>query len=243
MKKMLLSLIAIGTIATAQAQRGSILLYGEGYYTSDNQDNGSAKTTSWGVSPGIGYQFNEHMTVGVQGSFAQSKYPYPNVFVLANALAFNLSNYTTNDWTAGAFYRYTKYIGNVFFIYGQLDAAYASGNTQSDVFGSGTYTGFQGDIYPGVGAFICKGFALNFSIGGIGYRTINWGNSETVALPLNNMAGTSFGAENENTFKVTLGHQINIGISKNFNCHHAHHGHHEPGEDLRKIDASDKDDE
>ncbi len=241
MKKMLLALLSIGTIVTAQAQRGSILLYGEGYYTNDNQENGyQTKTTSWGVSPGIGYQFNEHMTAGFQGSFTQNKYSIPNVFVLSGTIASTLNNYTANDWTAGVFYRYTQYIGKVFFLYGQLDAAYAAGNAQYDGFGpQGTYSGFQGDIYPGVGAFVCKGFAINFSIGGIGYRTVSWTNGEAVVTP--GGLATSPGVQNENTFKVTLGHQINIGISKNFNCHHMH-GHQEPGDEMRHIDTSDDDD-
>ena len=63
MKKLILALIAAGSMATANAQSQSILLYGDlGLQTVRMQN--LDKTTNWNASPGIGYQFNHNWTVG-----------------------------------------------------------------------------------------------------------------------------------------------------------------------------------
>ena len=55
MKKLILALIAAGSMATANAQSNSILLYGDlGLQTVRMQN--LDKTTNWNASPGIGYQ-------------------------------------------------------------------------------------------------------------------------------------------------------------------------------------------
>jgi len=229
MKKLMLTLLAAGSIAAANAQSHTILLYGNATVTTDQQNYAGNITTNnihWGINPGIGYQFSPHWTIGVQGGFDMGRNPS-----LVNG---GTQTTVTNNWQAGLFGRYTKYFGSVFFIYGQLEGSYVGGTSEvEDITPQANYDGFNVNLFPGVGAFVARGLALNFSIGGIGYTGMNW-------------TGNLNGLNSENKFNFTFGHQANFGISKNFGCHPAHHhmhGHHEPGDDMRHIDTSDDDDD
>ncbi len=84
-------------------------------------------------------------------------------------------------------------------------------------------------ITPSLAINVHNGLALNFGIGGIGFRTVSY-----------DIAPTTM-----SSFMFTFGQQVNIGISKNFGCKSSHHGHHEPGMEMRKMKkhSSDDDDE
>jgi len=228
MKKLMLTLLAAGSMAAANAQSHTILLYGNATVNTDQQEYvGDIKTNSvqWGINPGIGYQFSPHWTIGVEGGFRMGRNPQ-----LVNG---STQTTVTNDWNAGVFARYTKYFGPIFFIYGQLEGSYVGGNTQvEDITDQSSYNGFNVNLFPGIGAFVAKGLALNFSVGGIGYTGVNWSDNSLL--------------KSENKFNFTFGQQFNFGISKNFGCrggHHHMHGHHEPGDEMRHMDTSDDDDE
>lgn len=240
MKKLLLSLLAIGAIATAHAQDHSILVYGNAGYDRSTSDVYGSQTsnTSWNVNPGIGYQFNNHLTVGVTGGYSHENMANPYV-VLSNGTATTESS-TQSSWNLGAFFRYTQWLGNIFFVYGQINMGYLdnAASTQNIPFNSIPYysetpatNGIQTQLFPGVGVNVYKGFALNFSFGGISYSSVS---SKTVSVN---------GTTTSDHFNVTLGQQINIGVSKNINVRGHHHMHHEPGAELRRLDISDDDDD
>jgi hypothetical protein len=93
-------------------------------------------------------------------------------------------------------------------------------------------------LFPAVGVNVYRNLALNFSIGGLQYTSLN----------TDGVLGSA--SHNSNTFSVTFGQQVNIGISKNFTCHSDHHRRHkmhhgagEPGMELRKMDMPTEDDE
>ena len=76
MKKLFLAFLAVGSIATAQAQKaGSILLYGNAgiianrdlvdYNSNVLTNDPETRNFAWSVSPGIGFQFNKNWTIGV----------------------------------------------------------------------------------------------------------------------------------------------------------------------------------
>jgi hypothetical protein len=195
MKKAILMLLAIGGFATAQAQQqapnpGSILIYGDlGFSTST--DRAGFKHLNWNASPGVGYQFNDNMTVGLNVSWGQ------NAITDTSAAAVTV---TDNLYRAGAFFRYTYPLSNIFFAYGQFDAAYIGNYTTSGSLPAwNKATGFEVGITPAVGVHVGKGFALNFGIGGITYRTMS----------------ESTWPSTESGFRFTVGQQFNFGISKN----------------------------
>ncbi len=61
--------------------------------------------------------------------------------------------------------------------------------------------GFGVKISPNIGVNVTNGFCLNFGFGGIEYKTLK--------------ADTD-GAKASNSFDLTFGQQINVGVSKNF---------------------------
>jgi len=189
MKKLLITgLIVAGSILSANAQTGSILLYGNVGFNTNNKSGGTSDPTnvasvgSFSINPGIGYQFNKLWTVGVAGGY----------------------NYTDNGYginkvySAGAFLRYSKHLAGIFSLYGQLDAGYQGEKNVLDKVTT-TADGFYATLTPVLSASIKNGFALNFSIGGLDYSSLNWKGGVT-----------------QSTFGLTFGKAVSIGISKNF---------------------------
>jgi hypothetical protein len=229
MKKLFLILLSVSSVVCAHAQSKSILVYGNFSVATDKQDytGYSVQTSQWLINPGVGYQLNNMWTVGVQGSYGQSMMPY----------ATNIDQTATNtDWTAGIFVRYTKQLGGIFSLYGQLDLSNAQGSYEISENGTNTslikasYVGFVGNLYPAISINIHKNFALNFNVGGISYSSFSWTNHPSTLTT-------------ENKLNIDFGHSLTIGISKNFACGKKMHGHHEPGEETRRMNTSDDDDD
>lgn len=218
MKKLMLTLLAAGTVATAaHAQPGSILVYGNAGISlaKDSAENSSANIT---FSPGVGYQFNNNWTVGLElGVRTQSSKPD------------NGERYTRNNFNVGPFVRYTCPLNNIFSVFGQAGTGFRFGSDRFDgetVEGS-KHAGFYLNFFPAVGVNVHKGFALNFGFGGLGFSTDKYEDADNTA----------------SNFDISFGQQVNIGISKNFGGHHARRHHHEPGDDMRRIDTKDDEDD
>src|SRR5690242_8096491 len=113
MKKILLAVVALGSVMTANAQKGTWLLYGNVGLNSasDAQKN---KNFNWNVNPGVGYQFSDHWTAGINLGWGQYSYK-------ANGTS---DKTTVNSYDLGLFGRYTKDINDMFYLYGQLDLGY-----------------------------------------------------------------------------------------------------------------------
>lgn len=235
MKKLILALLAVATVGSASAQKNSFLVYGNAGVNWAKTDNGGGSTnegTDWNITPGVGFQFNNHLTVGLQGGYGSNK--------SINTAINNKATNTNREWQAGVFFRHTQNLNSTFFFWTQLDLSYVSGKeTTETITTAGTttsvttvsdmYNGFQGTITPAIGVNVHKGLALNFGIGGLGYRTISYDKAPTTM----------------NNFMVTFGQQFNFGISKNFGCKCGKsRGHQEPGMEHRKHKKmTDEDDE
>jgi hypothetical protein len=216
MKKLILSALIMGSAAVAaNAQANSVLLFGNiGFHSvTDDADN---KTRDFNITPGIGYQFDNHWTLGVYGSFGTHR----------------TITTTQTDWTyqnsygVGGFARYTCPVGKIFAFYSQLEAGYfgytygVSGVANS----GGNAGGFRAALTPAVAVYVMDGFALNFSYGGLQYNHIN----------------------STNTFDLNWGNQVNFGISKNIFCGKGKHRHHgmkmNHGSQVEKEDMNDSED-
>jgi outer membrane protein with beta-barrel domain len=227
MKKLILALLATGTIATANAQEPhSVLLYGNAGFVSNSYDStvGSQyghtdKTTNWNAKIGVGYQFNHNWTLGLQVMWGQDAYKN-----------YTGDKNTLNTYAVGPFVRYSHYIrkSETFFWYSQADFDYIGGyhthmNAPADI----KHTGVFVDLYPALGINVGRGLCLNFSIGGISYSTDKYADHVYA----------------NNTFSFDFGQQVNVGISKNFNCGHKMHSHHEPGDEVHRRKADKMEDE
>lgn len=234
MKKILLALLATASIHAAHAQKNSILTFGNLNYNMQNNDLGGGATTKsnmFGINPGVGYRISNKSTIGIQGG-----YNFMNSVTSINILTVNIDlEDRQTEWQAGAFYRYTHNFNNTFFIFGQVNAGYLSGETSQDTIGLTTvgkitesYSGVAVNAFPALGINVHKGWALNFSFGGIAFNTLSWDKA--------NLTTTNLG--------VNFGQQMNFGITKNFSCHcHKHKGHHQPGDDMRKTKMEKDDDD
>lgn len=221
MKKFVLTLMAAaGFTAAANAQAGSILVYGNAGISSEKNEVGSAetKTFSGQFNPGVGYQFNDNWTVGLNINFAGEK---------ETDAADNVKKNT--GYMVGPFVRYTQPLSNIFSVFGQANVGYLGGKTKNEpkvgASTEDTYNGFRAEAFPAIGVNVKNGFALNFGFGGIAFNTRSWDKADA----------TTTG------FSLTFGQQVNVGISKNFGGRKAR-THAEPGDDTRSIDTSDDED-
>ena len=195
MKKMLL-ILALSVFGFANAQKGTILVGGNISYNSEKIDRelSPTKTDALAFSPKVGYQFHENWTVGTEFSLTYSK------------STSDLSEGKYNAYKVGAFLRYTVPLNETFSVFADLgigyqnqkDKNYESGSLLSTNEGNGIYAG----ITPALFINMKKGFGLNFSIGGLGYETLNY-----------NISGDDV---DYSKFSVNFGKTVNIGVSKNF---------------------------
>ncbi len=220
MKKLILAFLAVGTIATANAQEPkSLLLYGD-LNVNTTRDSVLNKTIQWDATFGLGYQFNAHWTVGGNVSWGQ------------NATKDGASGIksTYNLYKVGPFARYSHYLCNseIFFWYGQWDFLYQGGyHTSEGNPADYKHTGIYTDLYPAIGINVCRSLCLNFNIGGLSYATDKY----------------TTDVNSSNGFNFTFGHQMNVGLSKNFNMGHKMHSSHEPGEEVQRRRMEKMDDE
>ena len=219
MKKLILAILAAGTLTTANAQEPkSILLYGDAS-VSTTRNSDLSKSTNWDVTPGVGYQFNHNWTLGLNLRWGQDAF---------KDSAANKS--TLNKYQAGAFARYSRYIrkSETFFWFAQFGFAYQgqyrtnNGNPATNK-ANGVYT----ELYPSIGINVGHGVCLNFNIGGLNYSSMKEQDA----------------TNSVNEFNFNVGKQINVGLSKNFNCGHKMHSHHEPGDEVHRRKADKMEDE
>lgn len=281
MKKLILALLAVSTITAANAQKNSILVYGSAGLNFNNDKSGlsnypstvpntnvDVNTVNYHIAPGIGYQFNRNMTVGLQGGYASMK-TEQLVDRTMMKLPTAVTSYKNNEWTIGAFYRYTKYLSSIFSVYGQVNAGYVSGSIKTvepgfaavtglptTITTSGDYNGLQAELFPAFAINVHKGWALNFGFGGIKFRSLDYdagtmGQGGNGNIPYNPYAagGVSLRPNHSNQFDFTLGQQFNLTITKNIGCgkfmHRSHRGsgNMDTSDDARRRDKDSKDDE
>lgn len=195
MKKMLL-ILALAVVSFANAQKGTILVGGNVVYNSEKIDREASplKTDAFAFSPKVGYQFHDNWTAGAEFSLESSK---------------NNSGDVEGRYTAykvGAFVRYTMPLNETFSVFADLGAGFKNQKSKGYENGLLSYThkgnGFYTGITPALFINMKKGFGLNFSIGGLGYETLNYDN----------------GIEDidNRKFSFNFGKTVNIGVSKNF---------------------------
>src|SRR6185312_8819218 len=99
----------------------------------------------------------------------------------------------SSGFSAGLFGRYTHYLGPRIFVFGQVDAGYLRDHIGR--FGSNS---LGVDIYPGMGVFIGRNWALNATVNVFSFRT---------------------GDDGPKAY-FNLGQGVRFGVSKNFGGKH-----------------------
>lgn len=188
----MLLILALATISFANAQKGTILVGGNIAYTSEKIDREieSVKNNTFEFSPKVGYQFHDNWTAGVEFSVQSSK------------TEIGEAEGKANNFKTGAFVRYTLPLSETFSFFADLGAGFQ--NQKSKNYENGLLVsdnkvdGFYAGLTPALFINMKKGFGLNFSIGGLGYETLN------------------YDAADYNKFSFNFGKTFNIGVSKNF---------------------------
>ncbi len=257
MKKLILSLLVASSAASAFAQTDlshSVLLYGTGGFTSTHGSDRTEisgigntvdqpRTRDYIIAPGLGFNINNHLTVGVNFGYVGSKLDYDKSTLAAG----DIYESKNREFGVGPFVRYTQMLGEHFFVFGQLNVNYLNGkstNYNYQISGPNsstedTWNGVSASYFPAVGVMFAKSCALSFSIGGIGYtyRKFDYDNNGVA-----NLERTS----KQSAFGVSIGQQFNLGIQKYFGCGHGSHkmkGHHEMMDDTRMMDTKDDEEE
>ena len=177
-------MLAVFCLSVAHAQKNSILLYGNiaGSFASSESGAASATHSSFGFNLNGGYQVSNHVTFGLIGRYSRNEEEY--------SAPGQTNERHSSQWAAGVFGRYTYYIGERLFVY--LDAeALRTHNTNK-------VRGFNVNLYPAVGFFVYRHWAVNLNVGGINYR-----HAKTTNATNNNLT-------------YSFGQGLQIGISKNF---------------------------
>jgi hypothetical protein len=193
MKVIMMGVILVaGLTLGAKAQRNSVLVYGNAGISTAND---VSTMRMYSFRPGIGYQFTDHLTAGVNIGVWGEK----------NEIGSSGKYTTTHNFEAGPFLRYTHSLTDLFSLYGQCDVNYQHSTTKDESTNTTvTQNGFVSRIWPAIGVNIKNGFGLNFKFGEISYTygKVKGGGSSNAFLA---------------DFNWTTGFQF--GISKNFPIH------------------------
>jgi hypothetical protein len=194
MKKLILTTaVVLSMIATANAQKNSMLLGGNIDWSRYSNPVNDSVFSSSTFNPYLGYQFDEHFTAGIalnaggtrsssDSSQLQHKFP---------------------SFEVGPFVRYTKTLNNIFSVYAQINGMFGN---KKEIIGlieqpGSVYNTTSIYLTPAVMVNLKNNFALNFSFGRLGY----YGKTPS---------GTSNATEGTSDF--SFGRTMNIGVSKNF---------------------------
>lgn len=174
MKKFILGFVLICSGLSAHAQSNTILVYGNLGINSAKSAS-DVKTSSFSFSPGVGYQWNDHWTGGVNLMTSSGKTGSPQI--------------KTTSFGGGPFVRYAYPLSDIFAVYWQLNTNFLSGKT------AGVKTaGFESTLFPAIGVNLKNGFALNFNFGSLGFGTSKVkGQDSSSHFGLNFGSGAGFG--------------------------------------------------
>lgn len=149
MKKLIVSLLfVVAGIGGTRAQSNTLLVYGSVGF--DSRKTGSSTVSSYNISPGVGYQWNDNWTGGLN----------------LNVSGAQTTTDKTSAFSVGPFIRYTQPLAGIFAIYGQLNTNYLSGKV-----GDTNFSGFGATLFPAIGVNLKNSFALNFIFGSLSFTS------------------------------------------------------------------------
>lgn len=196
----MLIFLALAAVSFANAQKGTVLLLGTVSYSTEKTSVYGISTTQnyFGFYPKVGYQFTDNWTLGGEAGVSFQKSEYIN------------GNNKSDNYSFGAFARYSKPLNDLFSIYADLGTGYRGSkeeytNDFSDpVTSSNKANGFYATLTPALLINVKNGFGLNFGFGGLGYYSKNIDNE-----------GTDVKTK-QTGFNFTFGQSFSVGVSKNF---------------------------
>ena len=159
------------------AQSGTVLVYGN-LDLQTSKDADKIKSNQFSFTPGVGYQWNDHWTGGLNLNLSKEKVNY------------GAGEMKSSGFGAGPFVRYAYPLSSVFAVFGQLNT-----NMISAKIDGVKNNGFEAVLFPAIGVNLKNGFALNFNFGNLSFvRSKVKGDSESNNdFALNFGSGAGFG--------------------------------------------------
>lgn len=174
MKKYFLGVFFACAGLSAYAQSNTLLVYGN-LGINSSKSASDIKTSSFEFSPGVGYQWDDHWTGGLNLKTSSAKTGSPEI--------------KSTSFGAGPFIRYAYPLSDIFAVYGQLNTNFLAGKTAGV-----KMNGFESTLFPAIGVNLKNGFALNFNFGSLGFATGKVkGQNKTNNFGLNFGSGVGFG--------------------------------------------------
>lgn len=145
--------------AFAQTTTGNMMIGGSFSINSGNQETtgDDVKTSSFSITPTLGYFVADNLAVGVNVGFNSNTY-------------FNEDKQTS--FNVGPFVRYYKFIADDKFAF-VADAGFnvGSGTYDSELFGERKFSNFNIYVSPGFAYFFSPKWSLDFQLSGISYNS------------------------------------------------------------------------
>lgn len=156
MKKILVIIILLFVAQDIVAQSNTILLYGNINYTHSNrvEFNREVISNNLNISPGIGYQFDDHWTAGLEFNLIHTTSKSGN------------SPSKSTYFSAGPFVRYQYQLTDMFSFITHLGSQFRLTNMKD-------YNTMQINVSPGIRMDIKNDWALNFFFGNLGITHTN----------------------------------------------------------------------
>ncbi len=166
MKKLfIVAITALGFTFAAQAQdvtsanggfeNGDVFISGSVGFGSEK--TGDLSSNVFNIAPKVGFFVSENIAVGAQIGYTSYKNENDGTDVL-----------DTNEFSAGVFGRYYFTPMSQFSVFAELGVDLNSGK---DKLNDSKYNGFGLDFAPGISYFVSNNFAIEASIGVLGYST------------------------------------------------------------------------
>lgn len=175
MKKIILSVAAVFAFGFANAQetteggkgftKGDIFISGTAGFTSQKQ--GDFKASEFNITPMVGFMVTENIAIGGMIGYANETADIFDEDLLA------VVEEKTNTFSVGAFGRYYWTPANNFSFFGQAGISYASSTSEVDIPGTEEFkvNAFGIEIAPGVSYFIGDNWAIEATLGSLGYSS------------------------------------------------------------------------
>ncbi|MBV8254436.1 MAG: outer membrane beta-barrel protein [Chitinophaga sp.] len=201
MKKLIVmaAVALFGTqVAKAQISKGDILLGGNVNVTahSDKAKDADKKntTTSFGISPKVGYALNNNWVVGV---FAGTNFGFAKDINDNKAKTFSIN--------PGIFVRNYQMLGqSKFAFFAEGNASYGFGSTKLNDVKQGSFNSFNVNVQPGIAYFVTKRFMIEGMFGGASY---NWKQDK------NELSGAK---HNYSDFNFNFTNEFALGVNFKF---------------------------
>ena len=269
MKKLILSLFAAGFAASSFAQapccksgfagnkQGNLLIYGMASYSSlsgnetekfgtfNSQTTNIPRVNKWTLSPGIGFNVTNNLTVGAELNWRNSNIVYDRLDTSVIKSFPAVDQKKTFDYALGVFVRHTMRLSDVFFCYGQASAHFLYGResyrTVTALVGGNSwlrdnnYRGWDLGFMPAIGANLTKTLGMTFAFGGVSFSHKEF----DLRYDRQYWPAGSNKERTENQFDFSFAKRFELGIQKYIVMNKRHHKMAEPMDETRQMDTND----